>query len=352
MEKDILYREGNFHIRRYSGIPEDALTFLDRIAWGNEGAVYEHKNTEEHIRQLHRPSLIAIYEGEEIRGTAAFCNTPVGANGREFNCFYIRYFASSPAIRGKGVMKNFSIKVMELIREREAAKTVYFACIERDNRGSYRVVESAGYTNIGTIKTMGFSRFFPRLSPRVDTLGSVAERETVLNLLRKHYRGHALVQFNALFLNDDYYVIREGDEIVAGCQYHRVHWVVNRMKGMMGKVIMNVVPLVPLLNQLFNPRRFEFLAFEGIYCKPGYEDRLQELFESLLAQEGLKSSMFWMGETCPHRIAIERYGNPGLIHTFIKDSDVYILAAFQNMDESEIQLVKDSPLYASAFDYI
>lgn len=352
MEKDILYSEGNYHIQRHQGIPEEAFLFLDSISWGNEGAVYEHKNTEEHLRTLHNPMLIAIHEGDKIRGTAVFCNTPVTVDGNPFNCYYIRYFATSKEIRGKGIMKHFSVKVMELIRENETKKTVYFACIERGNKGSYKVVENAGYRNIGSVKTMGFSRFFPKANKNISQISSNESKQEVLALLKQEYNQHSLVQFNSLFLYNNYFVIRENDEIVAGCQYHKVHWAINRMPGFTGKIIMNVVPLIPLLNKLFNPKRFEFLAFEGIYFKSGHEHKLHDLFEGLLAKENLKSSMFWLGETCPIRKKIVEKAKLGLIHSFIKDSDVIIMASFQNMKETEISTLQNSPLFASAFDYI
>lgn len=352
MPGKILLQEDPYAIWRYDHIPEEAIEFLDGIAWGNDGAVYEHKNTQEHIRLLHRPTLVAIRDAQQIQGTAVFCQTPVSAGAQTYNCYYIRYFASSPAIRGQGVVKKYAVKVMEVIREDETEKSVFFACIEKGNRASYRAVESAGYQNIGTIKTVGFSRFFPKQSPRLQRVRGIAARQEVLALLQEQFQAHALVQFNSLFLHDDYFVLRENGEVVAGCQFHRVHWVVNRMAGFSGKVIMKVVPHMPLLNQLFNPERFEFLAFEGIYCRPGYEKRLYELFEGLLAQEGLKSAMLWLGESCPLRQRLLARGHLGLLHRFVKDSDVYILAAFHDLSAAEIEDLKQRPLFASAFDYI
>lgn len=352
VSSETLFQEGPYSIRRHGGIPASALDFLDSIAWGNEGAVYEHKNTEEHLGLIHNPSLISIHEDDAIRGTAVFSSTPVAVAGRIFNCHYVRYFASSPLIRGKGVMKHLSRKVMELIRVGEEGPTIYFACIERANRASYRVVESAGYQPIGDVKTLGFSRFFPRKSQRVDRVTAPADRAEVLALLREQYAAHALVQFNSLFFHDDYFAIRENGVIVAGVQKHRVHWVINRMQGLAGRLIMTIVPRIPLLNQIFNPRRFEFLAFEGIYVRPGYEDRLFELFEHLLAEAGRKSAMFWLGGDCPVRERILGAGKLGLLHGFVKDSDVTILADFQNCTAADIALVERQPLFASAFDYI
>ena len=352
MKKEILFNEGEYSIQKYHGIPEEAIIFLDNIAWGNEGALYEHRNTEEHIKLLYNPILIGLFEREKIRATGIFSITPVSVNGQLFNCNYFRYFASSKEIRGKGVIKKLTIKVMQLLHEQAKEKTIFFACVEKENKSSYHVCKSAGYTPIGTIKTLGFSRFFPKFNNNITQITLKNEKEEVITLLKKLYDQHALVQFNALFLNDNYFVIRENNQIVAGCQYHRVHWVINNMKGLSGKIIMNVIPLIPILNKLFNPKRFEFLAFEGIYFKPGYEHKLYSLFEGLLAREKLKSSMFWMGRNCPVRKKIMKNGNLGMIHSFIKDSDVEVMASFKNMNETEISNVKSSPIFASAFDYI
>jgi RimJ/RimL family protein N-acetyltransferase len=352
MNKKLLYREGEYSIWRHEGIPNEALEFWDRIAWGNDGAVYEHKNTEQHIRLLHRPTLMAINRRDRIQGTAVFCNTGVTVGTARFNCYYIRYFASSKEIRGKGVMKKYGTKVMEAIRDDQKEKTVFFACIEKGNKASYRTVESAGYQNIGVIKTNGFCRYFPKANKNIEQVKTKWARNEVLTLLKKQYEEYALAQFNSIFLHDDYFVIRENGKIVAGCQYHRVHWVINKMPGAIGKIVMNVVPVIPVLNKLFNPKRFEFLAFEGIYVEPGFEKLLTDLFEGLLAKEKLKSAMYWLHENCPVRKRILEKGKTGLIHSFIKNSDVYIMAAFHNLNEAEISGIKSRPLFVSGFDYI
>jgi len=352
MNKKLILQENEYSIWRHEGIPAEAFTFLDSISWGNEGALYEHKNTAEHIRLLHQPTLVSVNEGEKMKGSAVFCNTPITAGNASYNCFYIRYFASSKEIRGKGVMKKFGIKVMQAIREDEKEKTIFFACIEKGNRASYKTVESAGYRNIGTVKTNGFSRYFPKLNSNIEQVNSAVVKNEVLGLLKNQYQEHALTQFNSIFLNSDYYVMRKNGEIVAGCQFHKVHWVINKMPGIMGKIVMNVVPLIPILNKLFNPKRFEFLAFEGIYIKPGFENSLTDLFEGLLAKEKLKSAMYWLGKSCEVRKRILENTKTGLIHSFIKDSDVYIMAAFHDLNEKEISDVAARPIFVSGFDYI
>jgi len=352
MEKTLLLKDDSFSIWKEQGIPIEAIEFLDSISWGSEGAVYEHKNTPEHFKYITNPYLVSITEAGKIMGTAVFCNSQVTVTGKPFNYYYTRYFASSPVIRGRGVIKRLAIQVMSSIREGETSKTIFVGFVERGNKGSYKVSESAGYHTIGTIKTVGFSRFFPKKCTKIQQVTTESERQEVLALLKDQYRQHALVQFDYLFMHDNYYVIKENNEIVAGCQFHRAHWVINKMPGFMGKVILNVVPRIPLLNQLFNPKKFEFLAFEGLFFKPGNEHRLHELFEGLLTQEKLKSAMFWMDKKCPCYKALIKYGRLGLINKFVKGSDVYIMASYQNMTVEEIYATENSPLYASGFDYI
>jgi RimJ/RimL family protein N-acetyltransferase len=341
-----------FSIWKEQGISTEAITFLDSISWGSEGAVYEHKNTPEHFKHIINPYLVSITEQGKIMGMAVFCNPRVTVAGKPYNYYYIRYFASSPTLRGRGVIKQLAIEVMRSIREGEKLKTLFVGFVERGNKSSFKVSESAGYRVIGTVKTLGFSRFFPKKSASIERVTGEPEKQKMLALLGEQYRQYALVHFDHLFMHNNYFVIKENNEIVAGCQFHKAHWVVNKMPGPFGKMILSVAPLIPLLNRLFNPKKFEFLAFEGLYFRPGKEHRLHELFEGLLAQEKLNTALFWMDEKSPDYKALAQFGRMGFINRFVKDSDVYIMASYQNMTAEEIHATENSPLYASGFDYI
>lgn len=350
--KTLVLQEENYSIWKYEGVPEEGIAFFEQTNWGSAGAVYERKNSSELIRLLKTPYLFAVQRGEEIVGTAVFCHTAPLVLGSSYNCYIIRYFAASDAIRGKKVMKYYAGKVMEVVRLEETEKTIYVGCIEKGNARSYRVVENAGYEQLGLLKVSAFSRFFPRAQKNLERIKTEGEKQEVLTMLQRFYEKHVLVHFDYLFLRDNYFVIRENGEIVAGCQFHRVHWAISNMPGFMGKIIMQILPRVPFINRLFNPKRFEFLAFEGIYFKQNHEHTLLKLFEGLLYQEKMNSALLWMGANCPHRERIHSNGKLGLMQQFVKDSGVYIMTSYHNMSEQEIARLKSGPLYASAFDYI
>jgi hypothetical protein len=350
--KTLVLREEHYAIWKYEGVPEEVISFFEQTNWGSAGAVYVRKNSSELVRLLRTPYLFAVQQGDQIVGTAIFCHTHPWVVGTRYNCYIIRYFAASDAIRGKKLIKYYAGKVMEVVREEETEKTIYVGCVEKGNIRSYKVVENAGYEQLGLLSVSAFSRFFPKSCEKIERIKTEDERREVIDLLKARYAKHVLVHFDYLFLNDNYFVIRERGEIVVGCQLHRVHWAINSMPGIMGKIIMNVLPNIPLINKLFNPRRFEFLAFEGIYIKAGHEKMLTQLFEGLLRQEGLNSSLFWMGENCPYRKAIHHQVKLGLLQHFVKDSGVYIMTSYRNMSDQEVATLKSGPLYASAFDYI
>jgi L-amino acid N-acyltransferase YncA len=352
MEKTLLIHIDGYEIWKQQGISHEAIDFLESISWGTEGAVYEHKNTAEHFKVISNPYLLSIEENHRMLGTAVFCNPQVKVQGQTFNYYYIRYFASSPEIRGKGVVKKLAVEVMRSIRNDETRKTIFVGFIEKGNRSSYKVTEAAGYKPIATIQTLGFSRFFPKRSKRVDKVVSQEARNEVIHVLENKYSSYALVHFDYIFEMDNYYVIRENGKIIAGCQYHKAHWVVKRIPGLMGKVALNILPKVPLLNKLFNPNRFEFLAIEGIYLEKGKEQVLHELIEHLLANEDLRSALIWLDQRCPIYQRMRLHGNFGIINNFVKDSNVIIMASYQNLSQEEIHRVESLPLYAAAFDYI
>jgi hypothetical protein len=351
MSSKVIYTEGGYSIHRRNGLTDEARHVLENAPLGTEGVVYEHLNRDEHIEHLHNPVLLSIQEGDRILGTAVFCQTDVSVGTHVYNAYYVRYFAASGEIRGRGIMKHFSGKTMEAVRLGEREKTIYFASVERKNHRSFKVVSGAGYENLGVMRTNGFSRFFPRKSSSIERINTEQQRCEVLELLQEQYREHALVHFNSIFLHDDYYVIRHNGRIVAGCQFHRVKWAVRSMPGLTGKLIVGTTPYIPLLNRLFNPAAFNFLGFEGIYCEPGYENRLEELFEGLLWQEKRYSAMYWMAETCPVRQRIQSAIRPGLLHSFVQDAHTFIMASTTGLTEDEMADLRKRPLFASAFDY-
>ncbi len=90
MTKQLLFTEGDYKIWKEQGISSEGLSFLDNMQWGNEGAVYEHMNTKEHLPLIPNPALLSVTEVDKIVITAVFCNTRVTNKNASYNCYSVR----------------------------------------------------------------------------------------------------------------------------------------------------------------------------------------------------------------------------------------------------------------------
>jgi len=237
------------------------------------------------------------------------------------------------------------------VREGEKEKAIYFASIEGRNRRSYNFVKGVGYEQIAEIRSLGFSRFFPRKLNAVEQVQTAAVREEVLQLLREKYKHHSLLHFSNLFKHDHAYVLRRDGKIKAFVQVHEALWVIKKIKGKQGEMIMKYAPHIPLINQLFNPNRFQFVAFEGLYYRDSLKD-LTRLMEAALAIHGVKSALFWFDAKDPMYREVTDNAKLGILHNFVKDNNAYVLASFRNFTAEDEERVRNAPAYISGFDNI
>jgi hypothetical protein len=353
MAKQTLHTEPGFTIYRTESITDEMITFLDGIAWGMEGAVYDHLNTREQILAIPHPVVLYLEDEVGIAATAVFCRNDIDNAGFICDSYYVRYFAAHPRIRGRKLIKRFAHQIMTLVRESEKNPCIFFAGVEKGNHRSFKTVTNAGYHQIDNLKTVGFSRFFPKKNPAIRAVTEPEEQSNIRELLKRSYRDYSLVQFTGLHRDNRYYVLERDGEILAGAQALPGLWAVRSMSGFLGWIVINVVPWLPLVRKVFHPKHFRFLAFEAMYCKDGNVDYLYELFEGVLAEFGRYSALFWLSEKSElYEAMVRKKGGLGLLYNFTKDSDVRLMASYANLSEEEIQQVESHPVYAASFDFV
>ena len=162
-----------------------------------------------------------------------------------------------------------------------------YAFVESMNERSKNLVHQAGYEYIRSFLTVAFSRFSPKPDNRVVKLRD-EEREKMESLLLEFYRDYSFFSTEYSFFGDKYYVLKEGDEIIAGVSAIPSAYKVYDVPGIWGWVMMKVLPETPYFRRLFRPGEFRYLVFDAIYCKKGREELLAHLFESACAAEGFQ----------------------------------------------------------------
>ena len=150
----------------------------------------------------------------------------------------------------------------------EGDKHIMYAFVESMNERSKNLVHQAGYEYIRSFLTVAFSRFSPKTDKRVSKLKE-EEKQEMESLLEDYYRDYSFFSTDYSFYGDKYYVLKEGNEIIAGvCAIPSVYKVYD-IPGIWGWVMMKVLPKLPYFRRLFRPGEFRYLVFDAIYCKKG-----------------------------------------------------------------------------------
>lgn len=351
LQKRLLHEDGEVTLTQEFEFTPEIIDFLDSVTWGTEDTLYEHKRTQERIDSMYDPVLIVLRVGDQLAGMVVIERRLVHNVSFDCKAFYFRYLATKVNFRNRRYVGVFGRKLITKLRDAEKDKSFYYAYVESTNHRSMNYLKKIGYKEISTIRTMGFSRFFPRIDKRMRIL-DMDKKEEVIRLLKTYYRNHRLVHFNHIIQGTPYFALYEDDEIIAGVQPHPATWVVRNIPLRGGKILIRLLPYIPMIRSLFNPHKFQFIAFEGFYVKKGREEVLPKLFESVLAHFKLKSAMMWFDQVDPLYDKLVAMGKMGLLHHFARSAETRLMGMPENLTPEEKEIVVHGPYYTAGFDFV
>ena len=224
-------------------------------------------------------------------------------------------------------------------------KLVLYAYVDADNIRSKRLIDEFGFRKAGEFNVIAFSRLFPKFDSRVYEL-EPAHQNVMKSLLLDFYKDELLVLTEKLFERGTYFILKKKSEIVCGVQAIKDSWVIKELPGIAGKIMMKIVPRLPLLNRLFNPH-YKFVFLESIYCKAGHEKELEVMLQSVLAHSKLHAGVICMDPKSKLYSTIKSL-NLGLTHKIMGENrnDVVL----KTHDRSIINSI--APFYISGYDVL
>ena len=350
-EVEVLYENNNKKLVLYRDIREDTVKLFDEVLWGTGENQYQHKDSKRRLELLENPNFVELHFKDELAGVCLFINRKVKTGDLLHNYFAVRYLFSVPKMRHLGITGRYAAKTMDLMEKRQETPTLFVGVVEHKNKRSFRLVRSLGYQSFATLKTMGFSRFFPKKSKRVFEVSGEDEKKQVLNALEEFYSGYSLVHLNSIF-KEPYFVYKKDGVILAGVQAQKAHWVVKNLgKGLLAAFV-KIVPYLPFFRKIFNPNQFEFVGLDGIFYLPGKERELFTLFSHVLRTYKVNSAMFWADEKSHLYEDLTKSGKMGFLSYFTREGDSYMMVKPKNIPPEEIEKIKEKPSYHSAFDFL
>jgi len=372
-ERTILDYKG-LEVRVSDHANEGILDILNHAVQGSEGGLrFSLQNIAQRISAYgDKIRFVSLYRKNQVTGTVGSCFRISGQGPLRYHTSYIRYLAfqsvyqSDPGWRKRRreIIKpekddRFKEKTLEIFSKphllgisnvSEEDKHIMYAFVESMNERSKNLVTQAGFDYIRSFLTVAFSRFSPRNDSRVSKLTD-SNKEKMESLLLEYYKSmHSSVRKHSFF-GDNYYVLKEKDEIVAGVCAIPSAYKVYDMPGIWGWVIMKVLPGLPYFRRLFRPGEFRYLVFDSIYCKPGREKSLAALFETACADNGINTGLTWLDDRSNLYDKIRTGVKMGSLNRMLNAKPGLVYTRFINMTDDEKECFYDAPAYISGFDF-
>jgi len=338
------------------------INLLENTVIGTNGTKYRHLHTAQKISDLHQPHFFTLYRNDQAMANITICERPMQIENRKVDTFYIRYFAFHTAFQTNSVAKQkkkpslfqkYALSLLTTsnlnVEHPEYEPKIFWAIIDPDNSRSLQMGDRYGFESIAKVKTVAFSRI--KLSPQRHVVKStIAEYDEIWKNIQSFYKDYNGLTKVHLFKNDNYFVLKNNGQIVAGIQANKVEWRIESMPGTFGKTLARIMPYIPFLNRIINPKKYQFLATEGLFWKQGFEHKIQELLEGVLHIQQVHSLLLWTDARDSKINTALKDAKLGLLQKVKKDNTVNVMAKFNSVDENLKQSMKNSLHYISGFD--
>lgn len=307
---------------------QEILTLLKKTTLGTNGARYQHLNTAEIIADLDNPLFLSLERNKQVIGNCAFCQR--GSN------WYIRYFAFDSLFQSSGSqnVKQKKSKLREQVSrffdELVADKNRLYAYVDPKNSRSKNMCLSFGLKPIARLNTFSFSRLNPKNKVELEVITEKKDLEELLNRFRDY---EFFTDFQPKRSKIVCYRNKAG-QIEAAARIQQANWKVERLPGKIGALLLNTVTKLPFIKQILSKEHFDFVVADLVYATTS--ENLEQLFETILAQEKQKLLLWWVDE----KDAMTKYQakiNWGFFKYFLGKSHVEVVAKYTKQNEPSQQ---------------
>jgi len=352
---------------------KELLEHMQQTVMGQPGGLqYHHTDLEDRMNSGDENYFMYLRKSGKMLGSVGFVGKPTVTGGLAHDSWLIRYFSIKAPIKGvpkkrktkaelqdehkrSTVLGRFIQPVFaEPHRLREAQSrsdppSIVFAIIDQTNLRSMNFSAQMGLETVGSMAGFSFSRLSPRRSNRIETVQK-SEQGLILDQISAYYKDYTLFYPDSIFKNDDYYLIKEKGRMVAGLQIYPVTWQIVDFGSTLANRAAGLFSVIPGLKKRVNKKKLSFLAFDAIYCEPGYEKVLYELMEGVLASNGHYLAMLMMDQESDLYKIFLKHKKQGILHRAMGTFYADIRVRFIHFPEELKQQFYARPTYIPTYD--
>ena len=325
------------------------------IGTPGESMVYKHHNVHEKVASVPNPYFANLSIRNRLYGTICLSKRIVYNCGVAHDAFYLRYFTFRENVRAQNP-KDLKRPKISLVRD-DVIKLMngegldfhdnllLYAYVDPGNARSKRLIDEFGFKKVGDFQVIPFSRLWPAKSRMVE-MADQSDFEEIRHLLHDTFNGEQMVSFENLFQKGQYFYIKENGRLICGAQAIPDQWEILEMPGTAGKLLLNIVPRIPIINRLFHPN-YKFAFLEYIFCLPGHEAKLEMLFKTILFHFKLNSAILCLDQKSKLYTQIKSI-NMGFTHTLQGEKTIDVV-----IKSSQAHLINNHiPSCVSGYDVL
>jgi L-amino acid N-acyltransferase YncA len=346
VKKSIVYQEGELTISLGGTFENSIVNLLKKTIYGTNGPKYQHTGQELKLQNLKNPIFFILRKQEDTIGFYCLSEREILIGTEKYLGYYGRYLAVDENHQGNGYGKLLKKNATEYVESNSTSPSVLYSYIEENNTRSLNISQKMGFKSISTLETIIFSRLYPKADERVARIDEV-ELPEILEKLKLQYSHTILRTFENINYQNNYFVLKENGRIIAGLQANPTSWKIVEMEGVGGKILLNVLPHIPILKRLINPQKHDFIAIEGIFIENGPDELLYPLIEGVLRHFSVTSAL------------IELDSKSSILEIFNKKQNLGLLNAFKNEIKTHVMIksfncnlpIPHGEAYVSSFDF-
>jgi hypothetical protein len=328
---------------------EEVLKLLKTVTLGSNGARYKHRHIEKRISKLYKPLYLNIERNKSVLGNITLCRREVG--------WYVRYFAMDSSFQSpvsakkqskskKNTLKNKISSFFEEVFEEENAPPLLYAYIDPRNERSLWMSHNFGFYTAAKIATQTFSRIRPKAKNDVahsKELTFIRSKVEQLNKNKPLY-----FDYHTFNTDTPFYVLTKNGKTVALAKTHQAEWVIERLPGRRGNLLVNIIPFVPGVRKVVRPNAHKFTVVDSVWVIENDKNLLEELFEGILEKEQKNTLVWWVDQKEELYKAVKETVNWGLLHKINGVHQVDLVVKYKDKSKQTFE----SPTYVTGFDFI
>jgi hypothetical protein len=331
-------------------VTPEILDLLTQTTLGTNGAMYRHLDTPTRILEADNPLFLSMERNEKVIGNVTFC--------QRGNAWYIRYFAFHSLVQAgttkkkedkgnsflKRELNHFFTEVFDGKHSEQAIDSMYAYIDPRNDRSKW-MSKNFGFNVVSQLTTQSYSRLYPKKSERLVKLENWRQVEP---MVQEKY-GNNAYYFTTHAQKAPFYCLQnDSGEIIATCRVTKVNWEIIRLPGQFGAILTKLIPAIPFLNKLIQPKRHTFLVPEIVTAKSNDPKLIDELFSAILAEEKLNLMLWWIDQKDELYTSINAQLSWGLFHKLVGAHPVDVVERRNPNSNFETK----SPVFVTAFDMI